>query len=135
MGAEQLSFIPELDEIDEKAVQRVIINELRNYRALKVKMDNKREQEEHSVALFPSLRAANGLDEFTKREELRVTQMERALNISLDETERTILERKYLAAVETNDLDIYLEFGIKKGKYYEKKRSAIFRLATSLGII
>ncbi|MEZ2661711.1 ArpU family transcriptional regulator, partial [Aneurinibacillus aneurinilyticus] len=30
---------------------------------------------------------------------------------------------------------IYTELGLKKGKYYEKKRLAIFRIATALGII
>ncbi|MDQ0206671.1 ArpU family phage packaging/lysis transcriptional regulator [Alkalicoccobacillus murimartini] len=125
----------ELVDIDEKQMQKMVINELRNYRALKVKVDNQREQREHGVDLFPSLQTANGLKNLNNSEELRVKQMERALNACLDETERTIVERKFLSSIEINDLTIYSEFGIKKGKYYEKKRSAMLRLATAIGII
>jgi len=34
-----------------------------------------------------------------------------------------------------NDLNIYLELGLKKDMYYMKKRSAILNLATALGMI
>lgn len=135
MVAEQLSFIPEIHEIDEKAVQKTVIDELRMYRALKVKIENQKEQQEQGVSLFPSLRSANGMKEIEKAEELRVKQMERAIEVSLDAAERLIIEKKYLSPIEMNDMAIYLELGIKKGKFYEKKRSAIFRLATALGII
>ena len=42
---------------------------------------------------------------------------------------------KYLNSTEMNDLNIFMELGITKGKYYQKKRMALFRLATAVGII
>lgn len=127
MGAKQLSF---LAEIDEKDVQDIVIEELKNYRALKVQMENKREREIAGIVdLFPSLRQAD------KVNELKVKQISRALESSLDATERTIIEQKYLDSKELTDMHIYTELGLKKGKYYEKKRLAIFRIATALGIV
>lgn len=127
MGAKQLSF---LTEVNEKDVQDIVIEELKNYRALKVQMENKREREMAGIVdLFPSLRQAD------KVNELKVKQIDRALESSLDTTERTIIEQKYLDSKELTDMHIYTELGLKKGKYYEKKRLAIFRIATALGIV
>ena len=39
MSKEQLSF---LDDVDEKAVRKIVIKELKNYRALKVQLENKK---------------------------------------------------------------------------------------------
>lgn len=127
MGAKQLSF---LEEVNEKDVQDIVIEELKNYRALKVQMENKREREMAGIVdLFPSLRQAD------KENELKVRQIDRALENSLDATERIIVEQKYIDSKELTDMYIYTELGLKKGKYYEKKRLAIFRIATALGII
>ncbi|MEZ2732750.1 ArpU family phage packaging/lysis transcriptional regulator [Aneurinibacillus aneurinilyticus] len=127
MGAKQLSF---LEEVNEKNVQDIVIEELKNYRALKVQMENKREREMAGIVdLFPSLRQAD------KENELKVRQIDRALENSLDATERIIVEQKYIDSKELTDMYIYTELGLKKGKYYEKKRLAIFRIATALGII
>lgn len=127
MNAKQLKFFR---DIDEKEVQNLIIGELRDYRALKVQIENKKEQEAAGVInLFPSVRQQDRLNE------LKVKQIERALANSLDFIERRIIEMKYFTSQETKDINIYLELGLKKGKYYEKKRAAIYRLATALGII
>lgn len=127
MNAKQLKFFR---DIDEKEVQNLIIGELREYRALKVQIENKKEQEAAGVInLFPSVRQQDRLNE------LKVKQIERALENSLDFIERKIIEMKYFTSQETKDINIYLELGLKKGKYYEKKRAAIYRLATALGII
>ncbi|OCA85245.1 ArpU family phage packaging/lysis transcriptional regulator [Pseudobacillus wudalianchiensis] len=127
MNAIQLKFFR---EIDEKEVQKLIIGELRDYRALKVQIENKKEQEAAGVInLFPSVRQQDRLNE------LKVKQIERALENSLDFIERRIIEMKYFTSQETKDINIYMELGLKKGKYYEKKRAAIYRLATALGII
>lgn len=127
MNAKQLTFF---SDIDEKEVQNLIIRELRHYTALKVQIENKREQLEAGIVdLFPSLRRRERLNE------LKVKQIKRALECSLDFIERKIIEMKYLTSQETNDIYIYMELGLKKGKYYEKKRAAIYRLATALGII
>jgi ArpU family phage transcriptional regulator len=127
MNAKQLVFF---EDIDEKEVQNLIIRELRHYRALKVQIENKREREEAGIIdLFPSVRQQDRLNE------LKVKQIERALENSLDYIERKIIEMKYFTSLDTKDVNIYLELGLKKGKYYEKKRAAIYRLATALGII
>ncbi|MGC8229898.1 ArpU family phage packaging/lysis transcriptional regulator [Pseudobacillus badius] len=127
MNAKQLKFFR---DIDEKEVQNLIIRELRDYRALKVQIENKKEQEAAGIInLFPSVRQQDRLNE------LKVKQIERALANSLDCIERKIIEMKYFTSQETKDINIYLELGLKKGKYYEKKRAAIYRLATALGII
>ena len=127
MNAKQLKFFT---DIDEKEVQNLIIGELRDYRALKVQIENKKEQEAAGIInLFPSVREQDRLNE------LKVKQIERALENSLDFIERKIIEMKYFTSQETKDINIYLELGLKKGKYYEKKRAAIYRLATALGII
>lgn len=67
--------------------------------------------------------------------ELKVKQMERALENSLNDEECMIIEKKYLAASQTKDIHIYMELGMKKDTYYEMKQRAILRIATELGII
>nr|WP_309241333.1 ArpU family phage packaging/lysis transcriptional regulator [Domibacillus sp. PGB-M46] len=57
------------------------------------------------------------------------------MNHSLDFIERRIIKMKYFTSEETKDINIYMELGVKKGKYYDKKRSAIYRLAADPGII
>jgi ArpU family phage transcriptional regulator len=126
-AAQQMSF---LAEVDEKEVRDIVIKQLRNYRALKVQMENKKEREQAGIVnLFPTLRKID------KENELIVRQIDRSLEHSLDSFERKIIEMKYLNSVETNDLNIYLELGLKKEKFYDKKRAAIFNLATALGIV
>jgi ArpU family phage transcriptional regulator len=127
MDAKQLTLLP---EINEKEVQQIVIKELKEYRALKIQIENRKEQEKEGVVgLFPSLRHANRMNE------IKVRQMERALEGSLDFIERQILEMKYLNSSEMNDLNIFMELGITKRKYYQKKRIGIYRLATALCII
>ncbi|MED4338642.1 ArpU family transcriptional regulator, partial [Bacillus licheniformis] len=53
MSKEQLSF---LDDVDEKAVRKIVIKELKNYRALKVQLENKKECSSAGINIFPSLR-------------------------------------------------------------------------------
>jgi ArpU family phage transcriptional regulator len=107
-----------------------VIKELKGYRALKIQIENKREREKEGVVdLFPSLLQNHRINE------IKVRQMERALDGSLDFIEKQIINQKYLSSQEINDLNIYIDLGIKKGKFYKKKRSALYRLATALGII
>jgi ArpU family phage transcriptional regulator len=124
--ADQLSFFYKLNE---KEVRKVIVNELKYYRALKVRMKNIQQQREAGIInLFPALHHAD------QQMEMKAQQMERALKC-LDTTEKAIIEMKYLNTTEVNDLNIFMALGLKKGKYYEMKRGAISRLATALGII
>ncbi|WP_258729672.1 ArpU family phage packaging/lysis transcriptional regulator [Bacillus atrophaeus] len=126
MTAEQLSF---MSSVDARAVRKIVIKELKDYRALKVQIENKRECESAGMSLFPSLRDSHNINE------LKVKQMERALQNSLDDLERLIIEKKYLTASAVKDISIYMDLGIKKNTYYELKKRAIYRLATALGII
>lgn len=124
----QLSFFP---DVDEKQVRSVVVKELKKYKALKVRQQNRKELIEKGIAsdIFPKMRN-NDLEN-----ELKVIQMERALKSSLDHMERKIIEMKYLGPESQNDINIYMELGLQKTPYYEKKKTAILMIATSLGII
>ncbi|WMT30025.1 ArpU family phage packaging/lysis transcriptional regulator [Bacillus aerius] len=127
MGAEQLCLLP---GIDEKQVRNALIKELKVYRALKVKAENKKEQEANgATGLFPSLRNQEVLNE------LKVRQIERALENSLDEIEQDIIRMKYLTSRVVKDLEVCEELGLKKDRYYKLKKQATFNLSTALGII
>lgn len=126
----QASQVETIEGLNDKEVQSTVIKELREYRALKVKLENKIEREQEGLLLlFPVLQSPD------KENELKVRQIDRAMNFSMDATERKIIQLKYLNTEELNDLNIYLELGLKKDKYYRKKRSALHHLATALGII
>jgi ArpU family phage transcriptional regulator len=124
----QLSLFP---EVDEKQIRSTVVKELKKYKALKIQQQNKLELNENGIQghIFPKL-LENDVEN-----ELKVIQMERALNNSLDHVERQIIEKKYLSLERQNDLNIYLDLGLQKTPYYEKKKVAIFMLASSLGII
>ncbi|HFU4567768.1 MULTISPECIES: ArpU family phage packaging/lysis transcriptional regulator [Bacillus] len=127
MGAEQLCLLP---GIDEKQVRNALIKELKVYRALKVKEENRKEQEANgATGLFPSLRNQEVLNE------LKVRQIERALENSLDEIEQDIIRMKYLTSRVVKDLEVCEELGLKKDRYYKLKKQATFNLSTALGII
>ncbi|CAI8860569.1 hypothetical protein EMIT0133MI5_50168 [Bacillus velezensis] len=61
--------------------------------------------------------------------------MDRALENCLDQDERSIIEEKYLSPRKIKDLEIMIELGLKRDKFYQVKRQAICNIATSLGII
>lgn len=120
------------EQISEKDIQNEVIKDLKNYKALKVKLENIRERKEAgALHIFPSLKNNEVMDE------LKAKQIERAINQSLDPIERRIIESKYLSTEnrELTDLEIYLDLGLKKGKYYMKKKEALIQLAKALGII
>ncbi|MCY7855133.1 ArpU family transcriptional regulator [Bacillus sonorensis] len=127
MSATQLAFLP---SIDEKEVRNTIIRELKRYKALKVQLENWKEREATGMTdLFPRLRDPHSFNE------LKVSQMDRALKQSLDDDELKIIKAKYLSSKKIKDIEIYMEMGLKKDKYYQIKRQAIYNLATALGII
>jgi ArpU family phage transcriptional regulator len=127
MHATQLSF---LEEIDEREVRRVVTKELKQYKALKVARTNKLELFEEGVnPIFPSL------NKLEKEKELKVKQIDRALSHALDDTERQIINQKYLSSSRVKDISLYLEMGLTKDQYYVHKRQAIIQIATALGII
>ncbi len=124
----QLSLFP---DIDEKKVRSLVVKELKLYKALKIREQNKKELSQSGISknIFPVLLQNDTENHF------KVIHMERALNDSLDSIERKIIEMKYLASERQNDINIYMELGLQKTPYYEKKKVAIFQIASSLGII
>ncbi len=88
MLTNQLCLIP---EVNEKQVRQTLINELKLYKPLKVKQENLNEQKENGVfTLFPRLRDQNVCSE------LKVRQIERALEYSLDKIEQDIIRSTLL---------------------------------------
>jgi len=123
----QLCLIP---EVNEKQVRKTLINELKLYKALKVKQENLDEQKANGIlTLFPRLKDQNVCSE------LKVRQIERALEYSLDEVEQDIIRMKYLTSRMVKDLEVCEELGLKKDRYYKLKKQATFKLSTALGII
>lgn len=124
---EQLSF---LQPVNEREVRKAVVKELKAYKALRVAVQNKQEQVEKGIdQLFPRLHQSE------TKNDLKARQIERALQYSLDEIERNIIEEKYLSPARVNDINVYLDLGLTKDQYYIKKREAIFQLATALRII
>lgn len=117
------------ENIDEKEMRRRVIKELKNYKALRVRMQNIEEQNRAGYdILFPKMKE-------DQKHEMKFRQIERTLNYALDEDERKIVELKYLGDKKVKDSYVYNELMIKRDPFYEKKGSAIRLIATALGII
>ncbi|MED1800319.1 ArpU family phage packaging/lysis transcriptional regulator [Brevibacillus porteri] len=124
---EQLSF---LEPVNEKEVRKAVVKALKEYKALRVAVQNKQERQEKGIdQLFPRLQKSESMNE------LKARQIERALQYSLDEVERQIIEEKYLSTSRVKDINIYLEMGLDKDRYYESKKEAIAQIAKALGMI
>ncbi|PKR84878.1 ArpU family phage packaging/lysis transcriptional regulator [Heyndrickxia camelliae] len=127
MAAEQLEMF---EPVDEKEVRREVARHLREYKALKVQIENINERSAAGVKnLYPSLR------KISPENELKVRQMERTLLNSLNDEEREVIERKYLSNKREKDISIYTDLGYDKDRFYDIQRSAISLIATALGII
>ncbi|WP_367735733.1 ArpU family transcriptional regulator [Bacillus nitratireducens] len=85
---DQLSFF---EDIDEKEMRKLVVKELKNYKALCVQMKNQEEQAQAGgIILSPKMKGDD------KNHEIRFKQIERTLKYALDEDERKIIEMKYL---------------------------------------
>ncbi|MES5919395.1 ArpU family phage packaging/lysis transcriptional regulator [Bacillus cereus group sp. RP37] len=123
---DQLSFFK---HIEEKEIRPFVIEELRKYRVLRVRFQNQQERTELGAELlFPELKQVD-------KHELKYRQLKRAFEEALDEDEQRILEMKYMSIKELNDDYIYTVLGMKRGKFYRKRKSGIVNLATALGMI
>src|SRR5690554_5145263 len=123
MICEQLKMFDET--IEYKEIQSIVVKELRLYRALKVQIENNEENNEHGIDnLFPAMREIN------KENMLKVRQMDRALEQSLDSDERKIIEKKYLSGEREKDITVYMDLMMDKDRYYKMKQHAIRYLAT-----
>ncbi|WP_306008312.1 ArpU family transcriptional regulator [Bacillus sp. MMSF_3353] len=115
--------------VNEKEIRPFVIEVLRDYRVLKVKFQNIQERTEFGAELlFPELRKSTD-------DEIRYRQLKRAFEEALDEDEQQILEMKYMNHKELNDEYIYTVLGMKKGKFYRKKKTAVRNVAKALGMI
>ncbi|MFI8492206.1 ArpU family phage packaging/lysis transcriptional regulator [Peribacillus butanolivorans] len=123
----QLSFFP---DVDEKKVRYIVVKELKLFRALKIQQQNKKELNEKGITIdiFPKLYDND------QEKEMKILHMQRALN-NIDNIEQQIIEMKYLANERQNDINIYLDLGLQKTKYYEKKKQAIYMIAHCLNIL
>ncbi|WP_282627656.1 ArpU family phage packaging/lysis transcriptional regulator [Bacillus subtilis] len=129
MLAEQITLF---SPIDMRKVAGEVIKELKNYRNLKIQQQNKQEQKDAAViGLFPSL----GNRDQQRINELKVKQIDRALENCLDELQLQIVQMKYLSPKQRTDTEIYMELGIKSDKFYILKKTAIVDIATALGMI
>lgn len=123
---DQLSFFK---HVEEKEIRPFVIEELRKYRVLRVRFQNQQERTELGAELlFPELKQVD-------KHELKYRQLKRAFEEALDEDEQRILEMKYMSIKELNDDYIYTVLGMKRGKFYRKRKSGIVNLATALGMI
>ncbi|MEN0650597.1 ArpU family phage packaging/lysis transcriptional regulator [Caldifermentibacillus hisashii] len=116
--------------IDERKVRNIVVKELKEFKALRIAMENKKEIEDEGLEfLFPML------NNNEKEKIIKFKQINRAINEALDEIEREIIEKKYLSATRIKDIELYLDMGITKDQYYMYKKQAIFQIATALRII
>ncbi|WP_301170418.1 ArpU family phage packaging/lysis transcriptional regulator [Brevibacillus nitrificans] len=124
---EQMSF---LQPVNETEVRKAVVKELKEYKALRVAVQNKQELKEKGIGqLFPRLQQTETINE------LKAKQIERALQYSLDEIERRIVEEKYLSTSRVKDITVYIELNLTKDQYYERKKDAIAQIARALGMI
>lgn len=114
----------------DKELKRIIAQELRLYKTLKVAIENKCELAAAGFnEVFPVIVDSSAA------KELKFNQIRRALNEALTDDERMNLERKYLGNYSETDLSIYMDLGLSKGQYYRIKKQAIQQLAIAIGII
>ncbi|EJR23461.1 ArpU family phage transcriptional regulator [Bacillus cereus VD156] len=78
--------------------------------------------------MFPELKQVD-------KHELKYRQLKRAFEEALDEDEQRIFEMKYMSIKELNDDYIYTILGMKRDKFYRKRKSGIINFATALGMI
>ncbi|MCM3536579.1 ArpU family phage packaging/lysis transcriptional regulator [Priestia endophytica] len=116
-------------QINKREMRKLVIEQLKDYRALKIQLQNKQEREEAgAVDLFPVIRTGY-------LTELKIKQIERALNHTLDFLERTIIEQRYLKPTQIKDIEIYMNLGLSKNSFYNIRNRALETIATALGMI
>ncbi|WP_110926836.1 ArpU family phage packaging/lysis transcriptional regulator [Bacillus massiliglaciei] len=116
--------------INDRELKRIVAEELKFYKALKVLVKNNKELKETGVGrVFPEMISRDSV------KELKYKHVNRVLNEVLDDTQRMILEKKYLGNIAVNDLTICMDLGLSKNQFYDQKKQAIRLFATALGII
>ncbi len=125
----QVRLFSTIDRETEKKIQKEVVSILKSYCALKVCYENELEQKRAGVTLFTEL-----LD--TKQvNQMKLRQIERTLQNSLDKDEYSIIQMKYLNNKKLKDDYIYTNLLMTRDTFYRKKKSAFYLIAMSLGII
>ncbi|PFE06669.1 ArpU family transcriptional regulator [Bacillus cereus] len=115
--------------VNEKEIRPFVIEELQEYRVLKVKFQNIQERTELGAELlFPELRKSTD-------DEIRYRQLKRAFEEALDEDEQRVLHAKYMSGKEVNNDYLAIMLGMKEGKFYRKRKSGIINFARALNMI
>lgn len=116
--------------MDYKEIQRIVTKQLKNYKVYKVALQNKEELARLGILnTFPVI-ADNDF-----RKSIVVKQIDRVLNNGLNDIERELIERRFLAKDQVNDITVYMDMGIRKDQYYIYKKEAIKSIALALGMI
>lgn len=86
--------------IDERKVRNIVVKELKEFKALRIAMENKKEIEDEGLEfLFPML------NNNEKEKIIKFKQINRAINEALDEIEREIIEKSILVQQELKTLN------------------------------
>ncbi|PEF77685.1 ArpU family phage packaging/lysis transcriptional regulator [Bacillus toyonensis] len=125
----QLTLLPAIDRETEKQVQKEVAKILKEYRALKTRFENEVELKHEGISLFPEIRDTRHISN------IKFKQIDKALQYVLDYDEAEIIKMKYLNGEKLKDIFIYTELSMKKDHFYNKKKTAIRLIATSLGMI
>ncbi|AFU17778.1 phage transcriptional regulator, ArpU family (plasmid) [Bacillus thuringiensis MC28] len=122
----QLSFF---EDIDEKEMRSLVVKELKNYKALCVRMKNQEEQAQAGcIVLFPKIKD-------DKNHVICFKQIERTLQNAFDKDQQQIIELKYLGNEKIKDSYVYNWLMMRRDNFYENKKSTIWLIVTALGII
>ncbi|HGH7177228.1 TPA: ArpU family phage packaging/lysis transcriptional regulator [Bacillus wiedmannii] len=104
------------EDINEKEMRRLVVKELKNYKALCVRMKNQEEQAQaEGIVLFPKMKGDD------MNHEIRFKQIERTLQNALDKEQRQIIELKYLRNEKVKDSYVYNELMMRRDNFYENK--------------
>ncbi|MES5938829.1 MULTISPECIES: ArpU family transcriptional regulator [unclassified Bacillus cereus group] len=94
-----------------------MVKELKNYKALCVRMKNQEEQAQaEGIVLFPKMKGDD------MNHEIHFKQIERTLQNALDKEQRQIIELKYLRNEKVKDSYVYNELMMRRDNFYENKK-------------
>ncbi|MED1014672.1 ArpU family transcriptional regulator [Bacillus mycoides] len=113
--------------VSEKKAQKEVVNILKEYQALKMRLEY--ELTQGNINVFPELRDSK---EICK---LKVRRIEKVLNEILDTDERNIIMMKFLTNKNLKDSYVQNELMLSNSYFYQKKKNAIKLIAIALGII
>lgn len=123
----QLSLLSTINKETERKIQKEVINILREYQALKMRLEHEAEQD--YINVFPELCDSKELYRS------KVKLIEQVLNEILDHDERNIIMMKFLTNKNWKDSYVQNELMLSNSYFYQKKKNAIKLLAIALGVM